>query len=123
MTENTDEEEMIELDGDHPWIQAALTSYPAPVPSSAKLEPVSLPAREEGKTVPAALMTIVDPTGVKTIFLPPNALVQLAQQANAIFEFWDQEKRSGLIVADKGIEKIAKAQADAAAEAARIFRQ
>jgi hypothetical protein len=119
MTDNNNApDDMIEIDGDHPWIQAALNMYPGPVQSTAKFDAVELPNPVEGSApMRAAMLTIIDPTGVKTVFLPPKALVSLMEQAGGIFDFWDEEKskqQPSILIADKNMEAAAKRAADAA---------
>lgn len=122
MSENNPNDEMIEIDGDHPWIQAALAMEPLPQPSSAKIEPVDLPApteEEPERMRRAAMMTVVTGAGVMTAFLSPGSMAQLMEQAAAIFDYWNEsETKQGpqLIVADKNMEAQAKALHNAAQE-------
>jgi hypothetical protein len=98
---------------EHPWVVAALGSQisPAPVPTSVALDSVTM-TNEEG-TTDAAILTVVDPTGIKTVLLSPGAVYALTNQGADILNEWAQEQKGGLVVADKNMERAARAAADA----------
>ena len=112
--EQIEDAEVVEIDEDHPWVDAAFAMSPLPTPAFAKVEPTHI--ETENGNLNAALLTAIGPNGVFTVFLPPRALYQLVQQAGTIFHIWEQEeaKQPRLIVADDAMRKNAQRAADAA---------
>lgn len=102
-----DEFEEVEIDPDHPWVDASLHGRPSPVPVNVKVEPVELTQQtpDGPKSADAILMTVVSPVGAFTFFLPPAALHQMVMNGASILDALQQKASQGLIVADKGIER------------------
>jgi hypothetical protein len=94
-------EQQPQIDPEHPWVIASQYGNPAPVPTSVALEPITL--EQDGKELDAAMLTIIDPTGVKNAIIPPNALHQLVMQGAQILDLLKQKQQSGLVVADKSV--------------------
>ena len=114
MSDEQQNDEEMTVDADHPWVDAAFAMSPMPTPAFAKVEPTGIET-EQG-TMRAAMLSSIGPNGVFTVFIPPQALYQLVQQAGAIFQMWEAEdaKQPKLVVADKAMMKDAQRAADAA---------
>lgn len=95
------EEETFEIDPEHPWVEASVYFNPQPVPSSVQMNAVTI--MQEGKPVPAVMMSVVDITGIKNVFMPFGGLQQLMQQGADLLAWHEQEKSKGLIVAPANI--------------------
>lgn len=95
----------------HPWVQAAMTADPQPIPTSISFEGQVLEF-DNGDKQNAALLTIVDPTGVKTVFLSEPLIQHTIAQLTGILSAFEQKKNGGLIIADKNMERQAKLVAD-----------
>lgn len=100
MTEQTDE---VEININHPWVTASVNMNPQPVPTGLNLDAVEFTM--EGQRTKAALLSIVDPTGVKTVFIPPQMLEQMLHQIGSIFQQWQLEASQRIVVADKNTER------------------
>lgn len=94
----SDESTSSQIDQDHPWVHAAMTVPLQPTPSSVNLDDVELTI--EGRKVKAALLTVADPSGVRTAFLPPSLLAEMIAQGLEILDEWEKEKETGLVVAN-----------------------
>ena len=113
----TDEEAAVELARimDHPWVAPVMNDLnPSPVPTSFNIEPVELEFPDQ--TVDSALMTIVTPSGLTTVYISPNMLQQIVITGAGILQNWADEaqKKPGLVVANKAMEKEARKMHDAA---------
>lgn len=93
-----------EIDQDHPWVQAAMNVPLQPTPSAVNLEDIEFTI--DGKTRKAGLLTVADPSGVRTAFLPPSMLSHLVQQGTSILTAWDEEreKKPNLYVATPNVD-------------------
>ncbi len=45
------------------------------------------------------MVTIIDPTGVKNIFIPPQALQTIVHQGMQILKMWEEENQKGIVIA------------------------
>lgn len=99
-----------QIDPEHPWAEASMHGSPSPVPVNINLEPVEI--QQDSKTMTAIMMTLIDPTGVKTVFLSPSVLHQLVLNGANILDALQKRQSSGLVVADQNIEREVKQQFD-----------
>lgn len=124
MTEN--ENETVEVDGDHPWVQAAAIMEPQPVRTHIGLFPSEIEIETENgtKVADAAMLNVITPVGVTAVYLPPAAVIALFQQCQAVLQFWEQQAAMSqkLVVATPDMEREAKKRADSLNEAAKAFR-
>jgi hypothetical protein len=95
-------------DPDHPWVTASMMGHPAPVPTNLALEPVQI--EQGGVDTDAVMLTIVDPTGIKNVFMPPEMLAQVVQSGMNILAMFDQRKQQGLVIASPSDMKNVVAQ-------------
>jgi hypothetical protein len=120
------DEEFIEVDGDHPWVQAASLMEPQPVRTQIGIFPheIDIETEEGNKKADAAMVQVVTATGVTSVFIPPQAVVQLFQQCQQVLEFWEQQAATSkkLVVATPDMERAAKNHADSVTEAGKLFR-
>lgn len=96
----SDESTEQQIDVEHPWVQAAMHVPMQPTPSAVELDDVELTI--DGRKVKAALLTVADPSGVRTAFLPPALLAELVAKGLEIMDDWEKEQQSGLVVAGPG---------------------
>jgi hypothetical protein len=108
MSDENDTEE-IEVDVNHPWVHASTVMKPQPVMSSVTFDAVEWKESADAEPKKAALLTVIDATGVKNIFIPPQMLHELMLMGGAIMQQWQQEQMKEavgkLIPADKNIER------------------
>lgn len=96
---------------EHPWVEAALAGYvPNPVPTQVKAEHYGIEV--DGRTQNVALLTIVTPAGLTTVFLPEEMLSNLVGQFNEILTKIVIAKNSGLVLGNPENLRIAKDVAD-----------
>lgn len=91
-------EETIEVDPNHPWLQASLQGGPSPVPTGVQMYPVEL-TNPNGSKIPAALLTVVTPTGVQTVFMNLNDVQVLLIQGATILQEAKQAQDNKLVIA------------------------
>lgn len=94
---NESDNDDVEVDFEHPWIIAGMSMYPAPVPTGMRCEPIKIPG-PDGAQQNGALLTVMTPAGVTTVFVSPQSLAGHLQQIMAIFEMWEAEAGNGIIV-------------------------
>ena len=86
------------LDRDHhPWIHAAESIDPQPMPSLAKWDPITF-NNGDGSTRNMVMLTVATPSGVMSIFIEPEQLGNIVEQGQAILKLW-KENESPLIIA------------------------
>jgi hypothetical protein len=119
------EYEEVEVDPNHPWVVASTVGGPQAQPCNVSIDPVRIPSGEEGKTMKAAMISIVDGTGIKNAFITPMMLINVVEQAQAIFNHWDAQQKQepqGLIIATPAEQHAAQAHADRQQEAEKIIK-
>lgn len=94
----------------HPWVRAAQMMQPQPVMAAVNLDAVELTTGAEKQK--AALLTVIDATGVKTVFIPPDVLQNIVAQAVNIIQGWNNEAAKGILIADKEMERQAVKHVD-----------
>lgn len=107
MSDDFDDEQEFEVDVNHPWVHASTVMRPQPVPTSVSMDACEWREAENEEPKKAALLTVIDATGVKNVFLPPAVLQGLMQQGGAIIQQWMMEEmaKPKITVADKNIER------------------
>lgn len=120
---NDEVEEVVEVDPEHPWVEAAVSMRPQPLPAAIQIQPVELPPREEGQpNLDAAMVTMVTPAGVMTCFVSPNVLAGVLQQGSDLLQYWQKRQQQGLVVANPEMERMARKAADEQAKVEKLFR-
>lgn len=90
---------------EHPWVQPVLNGMePDPVPTSIALDAVELDFGD-GQETHSVLLTIVDPTGVKTVYLSPGIVDAMIAKFMGIKQAWQEQDSHGLIIANKATER------------------
>lgn len=114
--EITEEEALARMKAlmEHPWVAAAMAGLePDVVPVSINLEGMELEFAD-GSKHNSILMTIVDPTGVKTVYLSEQIVRSMLVMIQGIFQGFQAKQEAGILVANPEMERRARALADQA---------
>ena len=95
--------EEVEVDLDHPWVEASLHATPIPLPTNVKISAVKITQGDQ--ETDSILMTISSPAGVFTFFFPPHAFHNIVVNGAMLLQNLQNQQNSGLIVADKQVER------------------
>ena len=109
-----EQQETVEVDPDHPWVEAATLSAPRPVEVYGKIDAFVLSANENSMDV--GLMTFITPVGVFNFYMGPRQLGEFTMQCA---EVMDQitagtEQQPGIVIANNAQMKEEAKRADAA---------
>jgi hypothetical protein len=102
------------VDPNHPWAEASLVMEPSPLQAVMRAEIVEI---EQGQMkADAIFVSIIDQTGIKNVFLPPQMFVQFITNGAALLDELKNKhmNQGGLIIPNKQMEQEFKKHADAA---------